>query len=102
MGGSDVESGGSYADGSDGGGGAGESGAERDAQAASDAVDRAGAGRRRPEDGGGDLRHGPADAAGLGAQLADRLASIGIDDNERNLRNKVAGGNSPQGSCYNV
>lgn len=26
------------------------------------------------------------------AQLADRLAAIGVDDNERNLRNKVSRG----------
>ena len=36
------------------------------------------------------------------AQLAEKLQAIGIDENERNLRNKVSRGNSPQGSCCNA
>jgi hypothetical protein len=36
------------------------------------------------------------------AQLIERLAALGVDDNERNLRNKVARVSSPQDSCYNA
>jgi hypothetical protein len=36
------------------------------------------------------------------AQLAEKLAQIGVEENERNLRNKVSRGNSPQGSCFNA
>ena len=36
------------------------------------------------------------------AQLAERLAAIGIEDNERNLRNKVSRGKFTAGSCCNA
>ena len=36
------------------------------------------------------------------AHLATALAAIGIEDNERNLRNKVSRGKFTAGFCYNV